>query len=104
MKALLDNSDPQQARAVMDSVHSSEIGRVESQLARARAEHFMEITQDNGIRIVAAPVFDPHGICATIGLLSTTSNLPAGSQTRQAKLLRETVEQLSAELGHSAGI
>ena len=44
---------------------------------------------------------DDCDICATIALISTTSRLGSGPATEQAKLLFETVRQLSSELGHA---
>lgn len=93
-------TDPRQMQAVLENVPAGDIAQVEQQISRARSEHFVEVI-DHDVRAIAAPIFDSRGICATIAVVSTTSRLGSGPATEQAKLLFETVRQLSAELGHA---
>jgi len=93
-------TDPRQVQAVLDTYSAEDRAQVERQISRARSEHFVaDIVND--VIATAAPVFDARGICATIALISTTSRLAPGPATEQAKLLFETVRQLSSELGHA---
>jgi DNA-binding IclR family transcriptional regulator len=76
-----------------------EAGQVQSLMVPARADHFVSIGRDDdGIRVIAVPIFDARGICATMALLSTTSRLPSSPHSVPGKALRETASQLSAEL------
>ncbi len=93
-------TDPRQMQAVLENVPAADIAHVEQQMSRARSEHFVEVI-DHDVRAIAAPIFDSRGICATIAIVSTTSRLASGPATEQARLLFETVRQLSAELGHA---
>lgn len=93
-------NDSRQAQAVLDTYSADDLAYVERQISRARSEHFVaDIVND--VIAAAAPVFDARGICATVALISTTSRLGPGPGTEQAKLLFETVRQLSSELGHA---
>jgi DNA-binding IclR family transcriptional regulator len=93
-------TDPRQLQAVLENVPAADVAQIEAQISRARAEHYVEdVVQD--VLAVAAPVFDARGICATIGLVSTTSRLGSGPGTEQARLLFDAVRQLSAEMGHA---
>ena len=93
-------TDPRQAQAALDNVKPEDRPQVERQISQARSEHFCEAVERDVIA-VAAPVFDARGICATIALISTTSRLGSGPGTEQARLLFDTVRQLSSELGHA---
>jgi DNA-binding IclR family transcriptional regulator len=93
-------TDPRQMQAALENVPAEDRAHVERQISRARSEHFVEdIVRD--VIAVAAPVFDSRGICATIALISTTSRLESGPATEEARLLFDTVRQLSSELGHA---
>jgi DNA-binding IclR family transcriptional regulator len=48
--------------------------------------------------VIAVPIFDARGICATMALLSTTRWLPGSPLSAPGQALRETASQLSAEL------
>jgi DNA-binding IclR family transcriptional regulator len=93
-------TDQRQVQAALEDVPAADVAGVEQQLARARAEHFVEVIERDVIAF-AAPVFDSRGICATIALISTTSRLAPGPGTDQARLLFDTVRRLSSELGHA---
>jgi len=53
----------------------------------------------DGIRAVATPVFQDRDVIATMAVVGTIANLPGREDTKLARRLRETAEQLSAELG-----
>lgn len=58
-----------------------------------------------GIHAVAAPVFDARGvICTTVALIGTSDALVAGPESGLWKALKATAEQISAHLGHVAGV
>lgn len=93
-------TDPRLVQAALENVPAHDRAGVERQLSQARSEHFVEVIERDVIAF-AAPVFDSRGICATIALISTTSRLGSGPATGQARLLFDTVRQLSSELGHA---
>jgi DNA-binding IclR family transcriptional regulator len=93
-------TDPRQMQAVLENIPACDIPAVEEQMSQARSEHFVEALERD-VRAIAAPVFNSRGICATIALVSTTSRLGSGPGTEQARLMFETVRQLSSELGHA---
>ena len=53
----------------------------------------------DGIRAVATPVFQDREVIATMAVVGTIANLPAGDTSKLAQRLREAAEQLTAELG-----
>jgi DNA-binding IclR family transcriptional regulator len=92
-------SDPRQVQAALDRMTDEEASLVQTLMARARADHFVSIGRDDdGIRVIAVPIFDARGICATMALLSTTRRLPASPISAPGQALREIAAQLSAEL------
>ncbi len=92
-------NDPRVVQAMLERMTEAEAAEVQDLMAQARAERFVSVGRDDdGVRVIAVPIFDAHGICATMALLSTTRRLPAGPRTAPGKLLRETASQLSAEL------
>lgn len=96
-------NDQAQVEALLKGMEPAEATRLRKLIARARADKFLAVGGDlNGIRIIAAPIFDPHGICATMALLSTTRQLPAGPSSAPAKMLREVAAELTAELNGTA--
>jgi DNA-binding IclR family transcriptional regulator len=53
----------------------------------------------DGIRAVATPVFQDREAIATMAVVGTIANLPAGDTSKLAQRLRAAAEQLTAELG-----
>jgi len=91
--------DPRQAQAALERMTDEDAVQVRELMVRARADHFVSIGRDDdGIRVIAVPIFDARGICATMALMSTTSRLPSSPLSGPGKALRETAAQLSAEL------
>jgi DNA-binding IclR family transcriptional regulator len=54
-----------------------------------------------GIRTVAAPVFDHETVAATLAFVGTTAAIPADPNSGLAVALREAAARLSRELGHA---
>jgi DNA-binding IclR family transcriptional regulator len=70
------------------------------ELARIRRTRITINTQtEDGIRAIATPVFQDRGVIATMAVVGTIANLPERETSTLATRLRETAEQLSAELG-----
>jgi DNA-binding IclR family transcriptional regulator len=70
------------------------------ELRRVLATHVAINTQTrDGIRAVATPVFQDRDVIAAMAVVGTIANLPGQEDARLALRLRETAEQLSAELG-----
>ncbi|MBZ6227572.1 helix-turn-helix domain-containing protein [Streptomyces olivaceus] len=61
-------------------------------------------TQDNGrgAVILAAPVYDEHGLCATVALLNTTEALSTAPESLQLRQLLNCAAQLTDDMGGSA--
>ncbi|AGP60597.1 IclR family transcriptional regulator [Streptomyces rapamycinicus] len=57
--------------------------------------------QDNGrgVAILAAPVFDEHGLCATIALLNTTEAVSLQPESLQTRQLLNCARRLTREMG-----
>lgn len=64
---------------------------------RARGISRVRIPAMDGV-VLAAAVFDEHGLAATVALVGTTSSLPAGVSTVESALLR-TAYRITAEMG-----
>ncbi len=57
--------------------------------------------QDNGrgVAILAAPVFDEHGLCATVALLNTTEAVSLQPESLQLRQLLQCARRLTREMG-----
>ena len=64
---------------------------------RSRGVSRVRIPAVDGV-VMAAAVFDEHGIAATVALVGTTSSLPDGASTVESALLR-TAYRITAEMG-----
>lgn len=93
------NDDHRHDEEILNSIPATERKRVDALIARARSDHFVQIDEPTGIRIIAVPVFDSHGICATLAMLSTVNRLPSGPLSSAAEALRLTASKLSGQLG-----
>jgi DNA-binding IclR family transcriptional regulator len=70
------------------------------ELARIRKTHVAVNTQTrDGIRAVATPIVQDREVIATMAVVGTIANLPEREGSKLAVRLRETADQLSAELG-----
>jgi DNA-binding IclR family transcriptional regulator len=75
----------------------------ERELRRILSSHIAVNTQTaDGIRAVATPVFQDRDVIAAMAVVGTIANLPEREGSPLAVRLRETAEQLSAELGFLA--
>jgi IclR family pca regulon transcriptional regulator len=74
-------------------------GGTGSGLRRVRTSHIAVNTQRDGIRAVATPIFQDRDVIATMAVVGTIANLPESETSPLALRLRESAEQLSAELG-----
>lgn len=87
---------------VLDAVQRPERAALERRAKTAREEQFAEHATDTDmgrIRVLAAPVFDTHGLCATVGVVSSAGTLGSGRDSPHAlALIREAVA-LSGEMG-----
>jgi DNA-binding IclR family transcriptional regulator len=80
------------------SGHGDELDPKE--LDRVRATGIAINTQtEDGIRAIAAPIFQDRDAVATMAVVGTIANLPAEENAPLCLRLRETAEILSAELG-----
>ncbi|MGW3472366.1 IclR family transcriptional regulator [Saccharopolyspora sp. NPDC000995] len=73
--------------------------RIEQVHRTGFGEHSMVV---QGVRAVAAPVFDSRGvICATLAIVGASDAISAGPKSRLGQALADTAERISVQLGHS---
>ncbi|MDT9592844.1 helix-turn-helix domain-containing protein [Nocardioides zeae] len=68
-------------------------------IASIRSGTMGQRVSNNGVSVFAAPIFDTHGICASLGLLGTTTALPLDSSPKESALLMEAAQDLTRTLG-----
>ena len=90
--------DDDLVRELMSVVPTADRKRVETIIAQARTDHFIQADDRVGIRVIVAPVFDSRGICATLAMLSTPQRLAGRSLSRASTAVRETAAQISSQL------
>jgi DNA-binding IclR family transcriptional regulator len=56
----------------------------------------------NGVRTIAAPIFEGDGIVAAMAIIGTTVNVPCEVDSPMAEALLDTAQALSQRLGNSA--
>jgi DNA-binding IclR family transcriptional regulator len=71
---------------------------------RTRLEDIRSVgyfAQDNGrgVAIIAAPVFDEHGLCATVALLNTTEAVSLQPESLQLRQLLSCAHRLTMDMG-----
>ena len=64
-----------------------------------RQTGYAAVINPRGIAIIAVPVFDSSGICATLALLSTRDVLSTDVNSNELRALRKTAGELTNELG-----
>jgi DNA-binding IclR family transcriptional regulator len=98
---LSDRSAAQRLLAQLSGVHRREI---QDRIEMVRQDGYIVSSQVvQGIRAVAAPVFDGHGeVCATVALLGTVNGIPGAARSGLVLALLRTAERLSRELGFAA--
>lgn len=80
------------------------LGKTERKALRAavdevRAQGYAVITYPGGFGNAAAPVFDEHGICATVALLGASQNADLSPDSPALRELRRTAAAISTRLG-----
>ncbi len=68
------------------------------EIRRERISYMPDIVE--GIAAVASPVFQGEEIVATIALVGTVAAIPKSARSALSRVLRDTAEALSFELGH----
>lgn len=92
-----DGAHGQVFRAFLDRADES------PELVRARRDGAVySAAVVEGIRAIAAPVFQGEAIVATMALVGTVTAIPRGPRSPVARQLRDAAAALSAELGHVA--
>ncbi|MGH3729106.1 MAG: IclR family transcriptional regulator [Micromonosporaceae bacterium] len=95
--------DPGNAQRLLSQLPDGRRGEIQANLELVRRDGCLvssEVVQ--GIRAIAAPVFDGHGdICATVALVGTVSGIPDAPDSGMALALLHTAARLSHELGYS---
>jgi len=77
----------------------SERDRLAERASRTRDDGHASAITSRGIAILAVPVFDAHGLCASLALLSTRDVLSVEATSVQLRTLRDGAAELTAELG-----
>jgi DNA-binding IclR family transcriptional regulator len=84
---LLANLPPSQREHIVQDV------------AQVRKRGYATHTSSRGISIVAAPVFDQSGLCASMAIVSTKDMLSLGSDSTELRALLGEAETLTTEMG-----
>jgi DNA-binding IclR family transcriptional regulator len=72
---------------------------ISARVSQAREQVAAAASFEDGISSVAAPVFSPTGICATMALVHTSAMLPASIDSAQALRVRAAARELTEEMG-----
>ncbi len=94
--------DPHLLERVGATLSEPQRAELEAGVYLARRTGYSTVTLPDGLFAAAAPVFDEHGICATIALLSADQFGPA-SETPGLAALLEVAEAITAALSAGRG-
>lgn len=93
--------DPQRVEQLLSLVPEERAG-IEADVATVRAEGMLAKSgYVVGLTTVAVPVFNSHGITATLGLVGTDAVLNTPTRAPLTDRLVRTAEALSRQLGHT---
>lgn len=97
-------SDPTIEQRLLAQLPDVRRREIRDQLVAVRREGYIVSSQVvQGIRAIAAPVYDGNGaICATVAVLGTVSSIPDQGRTGLVLALLRTAARLSEVLGHTA--
>lgn len=94
--------DQAAAHRLLSQLPEGQRREIEARLDAVRRDGYLvssEVVQ--GIRAIAAPVFDGHGdICATVALVGTVTGIPEAPNSGMVLALVKTAARLSRELGY----
>lgn len=92
--------DRQRVQQLLAQFPDSQRREMERGMADARKQGvFVNSRVAEGIRAVAAPVFDHELIAGTIAFVGTLSSIPADPDSGLAQALKDAAQQLSRDLG-----
>lgn len=98
---------PDRQRVHQLLAHFPEVQRREMERGMAEARKrgvFVSSRVAEGIRAVAAPVFDHELITGTIAFVGTLSSVPAGPDSGLAQALKHAAQRLSRDLGRGRDV
>ncbi|MFG2005089.1 IclR family transcriptional regulator [Spirillospora sp. NPDC048911] len=73
--------------------------RLRERLEGVQAGGYAAVDNGRGIAILAAPIFDETGLCASMALLNTVQAMSLEPESPQLRLLLSTARQLTAKMG-----
>jgi DNA-binding IclR family transcriptional regulator len=91
-----DQLSMQRLRAALPASSQQDVG---SRIERARRVGVAGNSFADGITSIAAPVFGPAGICATLALVHTSAMLSLDTDSPEARRLISAANDLSLEMG-----
>jgi DNA-binding IclR family transcriptional regulator len=92
--------DRQRVQQLLNHFPEGQRREIERGMAEARVHGvFVNSRVAEGIRAVAAPVFDHELIAGTIAFVGTLSSVPADTNSGLAEALKEAAQRLSRDLG-----
>lgn len=86
---------------LVSSMPASLADELTRDIETARVANWAARSFEDGITSIAAPVFGPNGIIATIALVHTSAMLPSHADSSDAVRLRAVAYELTQELGGS---
>jgi DNA-binding IclR family transcriptional regulator len=96
---LAHQSDPHAIDRIAAGLSNAERSELEAAVYAARRNGYAIVDHSDGLLALAAPVFDEHGIAATVALLGAESAENFAPDSPKLKNLLDTADALSAELG-----
>ncbi|WP_433461787.1 IclR family transcriptional regulator [Spirillospora sp. CA-128828] len=76
--------------------------RLRERLGQVRVGGYSAVDNGRGIAVLAAPIFDEHGLCASLALLNTVQAMSLEPESPQLRLLLDTARQLTVRMGGPA--
>lgn len=98
----LAHSDEGTFDAFAEGLSAADRAKLRAAVDDVRAQGYAVITYPGGFGNAAAPVFDEHGICATVALLGATQNVDLSPGSEALRELQRTAAALSERMGGSA--
>jgi DNA-binding IclR family transcriptional regulator len=101
MLFLAYHSDQLSMERLLAAMPAASQADLRAQVEKVRAAGHCSASSTPGVVVVAAPVFDEYGICATVAVVGTDNALSMFDEAPELRLVIDTARQLTKELGGS---
>jgi len=96
---MLAHMDDDTVAAARASLPAGQWAAFTEALTRARTDGYIAKLVGDDLRVIAAPIFEQHAVCATIGVIGLAAELSGPSATAAVALLVAEARDVSAVLG-----